>query len=533
MDETKKERRTYFRKPTRVLAAFLAVVMLLTTAFTASALAGRVTIRSSNEPGKAAVNYLAKSTEYMNRNAFQRMPALMGDRRAPSKWRDYYALAGAQIARELYDLALISIDKCIEMYNDEDESLLMDLWMKKGCLHVMNEEHEEALIAMNKVLEMDTASSDAYLVKAQIFASLGMYQNMYENLEYYLELVPDDQEVILLLAQIQETLEKETRSSLQAVDENSYQKPTVESEYLEGLHAMQSEDYALAEAALSRAIALDSSYEGVNYYRGVCRLSLENYSGAVADFTDSINNGYMVHSSYYNRGISLIMENEHEEGQKDIILAAELSEDPSVKSRAEDFLVQIEEYQNEAQLAQYLTKAQLCSELKDMAGVCENLEAYLEEAPSDIFTRTSLAQARYANEDYKEALEQYAIVLKSEQNAEIEYMYGMTALQLSEFILAEKALSRSIAIDDNCLNVYYYRGVCRLSLDDYKGAVEDFTVSIISKDMVQGSLFNRGVSYLMMDKTDLGTKDLIEASDMNEDAEIKKQAKQLLTEIKQ
>jgi tetratricopeptide (TPR) repeat protein len=512
----------------RVIASFLVVVMLLSSVLTTSALASRVTIRSSDEPAAAAVNYLVQNTEYVNENKFQRMASWMGTRGLLNTLQDYYSLAGTHIARERYDLALINIDKCIELYGNEGEELLIDLWLKKGCLCVMLEEYDEAIAALDQVLSLDASTAEVYLIKAQVFAGLSLYADMCASLESYLALVPDDREVASLLAQLRTELEESVAVPVTA---SNPPRPAGESEYLKGLYAMQDGEYELAENALSQAIALNSTYEGVHYYRGVCRLSLEDYSGAAADFASSIENACMVHSSYYNRGISLIMADEYEDGLADILYAAELDEDPSIKSRAENFLVQVEEAQAEAQLAQFLSLAQLCAELDDLAGMCENLEEYLKEVPEDISIRTALAQAYFAHEEYGKALTQYAVILTAGESAEVEYLYGLTALQMSDFALAQEALSRAIALADSCVGVYYYRGVCRLSLEDYQGAAADFTASIQAEDMVHSSFFNRGISYLMLEDYEAGVQDIQTAADMDEDPEVKQQAKQLLKDI--
>ena len=531
MNKTIKARISYFKKPTRVMAVFLTLI-LLSSVFTSSALTRLVTIKPSDVPGEAAVNYLFNNTDFINGNSFQRLSSVLGTLGEQHTLHEYYSLASTYIAREQYDMALITVDKCIELFNDEGEELLLDLWLKKGCLHVMLNEYAEAITALDEVLEINASIPDAYLVKAQVYASLELYQDMCENLERYLFFAPDDEAVALLLTQTREELAKSTETVNLPSDQSNLPQPTVDNEYLKGLYAMQDGDYELAEAALSKAI-LDSDYEGVYYYRGVCRLSLEDYGGAVADFTVSISKDAMVYSSYYNRGISLIMTDEYEKGLADINYAYEFSEDPVVKGKAESFLIQLEVAQNEAQLAQYLTAAQVKADLGDLDGVCENLEKYLAQVPDDISIRNTLANTRFALEDYKEALEQYAIILKSKQSAETEYLYGITALQLSDFTLAEKALNKSISIEDSCKDVYYYRGVCRLSLENYKAAADDFTISIRLGDKVHSSLFNRGVSYLMLEKNDLGIKDIKVAAEMDEDAEIKQRAKQLLSEFRQ
>jgi lipoprotein NlpI len=106
-------------------------------------------------------------------------------------------------------------------------------------------------------------------------------------------------------------------------------------------------------------------------------------------------------------------------------------------------------------------------------------------------------------------------------------------LQLSDFALAAQAFSRAIALDDSTQGIYYYRGVCLLSTEDYQEAVEDFSISIERKEMVHSSMFNRGISYLMLDEFERGLEDILAAADMDEDAEINTQANQLLDELKE
>ena len=128
-------------------------------------------------------------------------------------------------------------------------------------------------------------------------------------------------------------------------------------------------------------------------------------------------------------------------------------------------------------------------------------------------------------------MSQCETVLKSGEDAEMEYFLGMSALQLSEFELAEKALTKSIDMDDVYPSVYYYRGICRLSLEKYGNAADDFTKSIKMKSMVQNSYLNRGICRLMIEKPELGLTDIRIAADMEDDAEAKIQANQLYNKM--
>jgi len=632
-----KRKRTHFKKPTRAVALILVVVLALSSILTTLGVASRVKIpQTEKNLSTAAENYLVSRTDYVNDPPLRRMADYVGTMTGQDTLQDFYALSGVQIAREDYALALESVDKCLALYTgdgDEDKTLLTDLWLKKGCLHVLLGEYDEAIPALDKVLEIDPEAIDAYLIKAQVFEALGLtrdmcvnlghflmlapgrgesealiadlwlskgiahvtlgeyddalyalgaaldidetlseahlakaqvfalqgaYREMCGSLEAYLELEPDDEDMARLLA---ETLDELSRAAAANADpgggtasagetsqtgegnisgeanpeqqtdtDDTPALPTVESEFLAGLYAMQEEDYAVAETAISRAIAIDDAYEGVHFYRGVCRLSLENYTGAAEDFLASISYGHMVQSSHYNRGVSLIMADDYEQGREEIRRAAELDEDESVKARAEAFLLQLEEAETETRLIQYLTLAQVCADLEDYAGMSAHLEAYLAEVPDDSQIRAIWAQALYAGGEYSQAMEQYSILLKNGPNAEYEYNYGLSALQLQDFTAARDAFTRTIAIFI-WPGAFYYRGVCRLSLEDYKAAISDFTTSIRLNDMVHSSYFNRGICRLLLEDYEAGMSDVRTAANMTEDPEISKQAQQLLADI--
>jgi len=599
-----KRKRVHFKRPKRAVAIILVVVMLTSLVATSLGVASRVRIPDAERTlSSAAENYLSSRTEYVNNPALARITEYIRTITGQSTLQDYYALAGVQIAREEYGLALLSIEECLVLYNadeDEDGNLLIDLLLKKGCLHVLTGEFDEALPALDKVLALDPMAIDAYLVKAQVceilgltrdvcanlahflalapgrgedaaliaelwiskgslhvtlgeydealgalsnalaidaalsrahlvksqvYALIGLYREMCDSLEAYLALEPDDEEMVQLLAETREELSRPPASG------NSPSLPTVEREFLIGLYAMQEEDYAAAEAAISRAIAIDGRYEGVHFYRGVCRLSLEDYSGAAEDFLASISYGHMVHISHYNRGISLIMAENYDQGREEIIRAARLEEDESVKARAEAFLLQLDEAETEVRLMQYLSLAQVCADLEDYIGLSAHLEAYLSEVPADRPIRIILAHALFSGAEYRRAMEQYVVLLEHGPEAEFEYYYGLSALKLLELSIARDAFTRAIAISEEWPDAHYYRGVCYLSLDEYETAINDFTASIRLGFMVHSSFFNRGICRLLLEDYDLGMADVRTAAGMEDDPDVKQQAKQLLDEI--
>jgi tetratricopeptide (TPR) repeat protein len=250
-----------------------------------------------------------------------------------------------QIAREEYANALENIEKCISLYNNEGRDLYLDLLLKRGCLLVMLGRYDEALKSLNLALAEDPSAADVYLVKAQIYAERQNMEALTECLTAYMRLRPEDNSIRALLAQAQFT-EGNYEAAARQYEELMQNDPNAEIEYLYGLNAVRNSDFAAAEAALSSAISKDDSFDGIYYYRGVCRMSLGNYAGAIEDMTISIDRNDMMHASYYTRGICLLMNNEYEKGLADIKYAAGLSDDQEVTKQALHFLAELEAAQS-------------------------------------------------------------------------------------------------------------------------------------------------------------------------------------------
>ena len=114
---------------------------------------------------------------------------------------DYYRLAGTQIADASYEEALVSIEKCIELYPGGDDSLYVDLILKRSCLLVLLLREEEALEALDLVLKHQPDHADAYLIKAQIYAERVDLEPLADALSGYLTYRPEDYSIHLVYAQ--------------------------------------------------------------------------------------------------------------------------------------------------------------------------------------------------------------------------------------------------------------------------------------------------------------------------------------------
>lgn len=332
----------YHKTSFRVIAGVLVVAMLVTMFLQSATL---VAISRSNNISDAAVNYLAENTEYVNKNRPQRVGEYLKTLGTKDTLEDYYRLASTQIAREEYNDALGNIEKCISLYNNEGHELYEDLLLKRSCLQVMIGDYDAALKSLDLALAMDPAAADIYLVKAQIYAQRQNMGALAGCLTEYLKLVPEDSSIRALLAQAQFT-KGDYEAAAQQYAEILDKEPNAEVEYLYGLNAVKNSDFAIGEASLTSAIAKDDSFDGIYYYRGVCRMSLGNYPAAIEDLTVSIEKEDMLQASYYTRGVCLLMEKQYEKGLTDVKYAANRNDNEEITKQAQLLIAELEAAQS-------------------------------------------------------------------------------------------------------------------------------------------------------------------------------------------
>ena len=79
---------------------------------------------------------------------------------------------------------------------------------------------------------------------------------------------------------------------------------TAEEYFERGNSKYDLQDYQGAIADYSKAIELNPNYSGAYNNRGVSKLNLQDYRGAIADFSKAIQLDPNFSDAYYNRGLS-------------------------------------------------------------------------------------------------------------------------------------------------------------------------------------------------------------------------------------
>ena len=147
------------------------------------------------------------------------------------------------------------------------------------------------MLALDEVLKHKPDHSDAYLIKAQIYAERGDLEPLAEVLSSYMTYRPEEYTIRMVYAQTLFELQRfeEAITQYRQILEN-YNETEGQSElwYLLGLTYLQLSDYAQSEEALLLSKQDNPGLDGLDYYIGICQMSREAYQEAVDSFTAAI-----------------------------------------------------------------------------------------------------------------------------------------------------------------------------------------------------------------------------------------------------
>lgn len=323
--------------------AFLLAVILVFSIWANGAIQIRIQARSEQD---AAGQYLIDNTAYVQSGDLGRLEEKVQTYFQPTTLEDYYRLAGTQIGAGEYEAALTSVDTCLSLYAGDNEALYMDLLLKRGCLHVLLEQYEQAVEALEQVLLKDPEQADAYLVLAQIYSETGNYQGLIPVLGEYLKLKPEDSDIRAVLAQVLFQI-GEYQLAIEEYDRLTQVEELAESLhqilFLEALAYIQLADYSAAKDLLLSIPNDGERIPGRDYYMGICYLSEEDYEAGEVQFTAALEAGEMIQLSSYSRAVCRIMKEDfdYKEALADLQTAIAYSEadrDPAITEQAQGLL---------------------------------------------------------------------------------------------------------------------------------------------------------------------------------------------------
>ncbi len=359
-----------------------------------------------------------------------------------------YTLALNAITSEDYETAKEYLNICFAYCNAQNNPIMFsDLLLKRACIDVIEQKNDMALLNLEAAIRVKPDLADAYLVRTQVYASMGDADRAIESLEKYIELTQDTS-LYETVAQLQEA-----KGDIQAA-QAAYDKYVAgagaeveEAGFQAGLYKMENGNFAEAITDFEAYTENETFGAGAMFNIGVCKMNLGDYAGAIEAFTGCEEKGGTFEGLYYNRGVCSLLSEKWE-------------------SAAADFTKSIE------------------------------TEPFTEDS------RYNLAICKMQMNDYESAAATFTEYIgDGEQSEKTEEKADSAAEEESE--TAGKANVN--------YGAYYYRAACRAALGQLEGAVADFTVCIENQYELGQSYYQRAQIYAALGDTEKQNADLAES----------------------
>ena len=235
-----------------------------------------------------------------------------------------YTLALNAITKEDYETAKEYINICFAYCDAQSNPVMFsDLLLKRACIDVVEQKNDMALLNLDAAIRVKPDLADAYLVRTQVYATMGDADRSIESLEKYIELTHD-------------TAMYETVAQLQEAKGDIAAAPAAYDKYVQGAGAeveeagFQAGLYKMESGLFEEAIAAFEAYQdnetyaaGALYNIGVCKMNRGDYAGAVEAFTACAEKGGTFEGLYYNRGVCNLLSGEWSKAAEDFAKSIE------------------------------------------------------------------------------------------------------------------------------------------------------------------------------------------------------------------
>ena len=219
-----------------------------------------------------------------------------------------YTLALNAITSEDYETAKEYINICFAYCNAQSDPVIFsDLLLKRACIDVIEQKLDMALLNLDAAIRVKPDLADAYLVKTQVYFTLGDADRAIECLEKYIELTHDTS-LYETIAQLQE-VKGDIKAAQIAYDKyvEGAGAEVEEAGFQAGLYRMESGEFEEAIAAFEKYADNDTYGAGAMYNIGVCKLNMADFAGAVEAFNSCMEKGGTFEGIYYNRGVCKLL----------------------------------------------------------------------------------------------------------------------------------------------------------------------------------------------------------------------------------
>ncbi|GAB4288311.1 MAG: hypothetical protein Fur0025_22380 [Oscillatoriaceae cyanobacterium] len=225
----------------------------------------------------------------------------------------------------------------------------------------------------------------------------------------------------------------------------------------------------------------------VYYNRGFERLDVGDYSGALMDYTHSLQINPNQATAYNNRALAKYHLADPVGAIEDYTAALGLNPNEWVtyfnrgvaRFHLQDYAASIEDYTEAIRLGvdrsvAYFQRAEAYRQLKDYESAISDYTEAINLAPNDAVAYNNRGLARYNSGDYIGSIDDYTQALLLKPDDAIYYSNcGVARLRAGDYAGAVQDFDRAVMLLPEYAGAYNNRGLARSQLGDTPGAIED------------------------------------------------------------
>lgn len=213
----------------RIISMLLAVLFIFELALAGSSRVKFSADDYSGTPAELAADYIGENDEYITADRLRRMRAVARTMGTPKTYEEYSLFASVAIADGSYEKAIEYLSACVGLCEGGDIQL-SNIYLKIGCLRSLLSDWEKAADAFEKTVNLNSESSNGYIMLCEARLNSGDYERALSALEAYGKLESYNPEQLEALIQMNLALGRADEALAEcdrALEENLCDRGTV------------------------------------------------------------------------------------------------------------------------------------------------------------------------------------------------------------------------------------------------------------------------------------------------------------------